>query len=115
MMRKRIFDTGAAVVFWTLRRSEMIPFVLVPSLPVTLRRLGAQVVHCELSIRFIGTAEFLTTGLARFCGPGAPRRWPAGVGAPVVSAKMKSVALTFVSTAYPPPVGHPPKLLKEPP
>ena len=34
----------------------------------------------------------------RFCGPGAPRRWPAPAEVPLVSTKMKLVALLSVST-----------------
>src|SRR5687768_9478552 len=33
----------------------------------------------------------------KFSGPGAPRRWPAPALAPLVSTKMKSAALLFVS------------------
>ena len=53
-------------------------------------------------------------GEARFSGPGAPRCWPAIVGVAAVSAKMKSVALLFVSTGLPP-LGHAPNTAGLPP
>ena len=41
-----------------------------------------------------------TIGELRFSGPGAPRRWPAPAEVPLVSTKMKSLALLSVSTRF---------------
>ncbi len=51
-------------------------------------------------------------GDERFSGPGAPRRWPAPALVPLVSTKMKSAALLFVSFGVE--IGHAPKVVIEP-
>ena len=101
MTRKRRRVTLPPVLLTNRRRSEIVPNVeLLRGIagevadPVrrarSRRRVASTSTTAKVPLRWIGDD--------RFCGPGAPRRWPAPAEVPLVSTKMKFVALLSVST-----------------
>jgi hypothetical protein len=109
-MRKRSRVTFAPVLFTKRRRTVSVPAAAFgPVAIVSRRRLGGAGAPIFESISSVVIVELRSNGFAKFSGPGAPRRWPAGVDVAAVSAKTKSLALSFVS-ATKPLVGHGPNV-----
>ena len=98
---------GAARVLVNVRRMSSVPnveFCAVARGPRVrrsrsrahvVRRLVAALARVELRHRQREAVEAM--GELRFSGPGAPSRWPAPALVPLVSTKMKSLALLLVS------------------
>src|ERR1043165_3088036 len=106
MTRKRRRVMGWPVLFVTVRRIESVPkgpSVWFGVLMVGSRkRLGDEEELAAGSSSESVTAELSRwTGECEFSGPGAPRRAPAPMSVPVVSAKKKSDALSPVSFGRP--------------
>src|SRR5262249_58791809 len=88
------------VLFVHVRRMSYVPNVeLLPGSDVTSRSLlGAASIGAHVSSRLHASpVAVFATGDDRFSGPGAPSRCPAAVKVPLVSTKMKSVALLLES------------------
>jgi hypothetical protein len=104
--RKRRLVMFAPVLLVNLRRIESLPNValfggsLVKSRPM----FGATLSPCNGSIAECVMVAPVSLALERFSGPGAPRRWPAPALTPFVSTKMKSAALSSLSTGKPAPL-----------
>src|SRR5215207_9609782 len=75
-------------------------------------RLGGDEPATHGSSKAMGNEALRWMGDERFSGPGAPRRWPAPALVPLVSTKMKSAALLFVSFGVE--MGQAPKVVMEP-
>src|SRR5215212_9737337 len=114
IMRKRNRVTLAPVLLVMVRRMSNVPkFELFARSEVKSRtRLGGDAGATQTSSRSALNDALRWIGALRFSGPGAPRRWPAPAEVPLVSTKMKSAALLFVSLGVL--IGQAPKVVIEP-
>ena len=99
MILKRNRVTDAPVLLTKRRRIDSVPNVeLFPgSLVKSRTRFGTALTPVLVSSSELVIDELRWIGDDRFCGPGAPRRWPAPADVPLVSTKTKSVVLLLVS------------------
>src|SRR4030095_813899 len=104
MIRKRKRVTLPPVLFTNRRRMDSVPKVeLFAGSEVKSRtRFGGLEPATVASRKLTAKRPLRLIGPERFSGPGEPSRCPAPADVPLVSTKMKLVALVSVSSGKPP-------------